>query len=114
MAVTKVTNNELEDVKVTGWGFITGAGAAVQQSDSVSFGVTFDSKPIVLVSYIGAKASDPSDVGDFTIAQSMNSYPITITTTGFTVEMSTVYSGDGNLINNRRYGYTWIAIGTIT
>lgn len=96
----------------SGWGFQLGDGTNVyKQGLAVSFGVTFATKPMVIIGSLGYKdSSDPTDVGDFGAWPNINSTVYSISTTGFTVGQMTV---DNTVIaNTRRIGFAWIAIGT--
>jgi len=94
-----------------GWTFKDGGGVPTQ-TIVITFGITFDEPPIVLVSACGSLINvDPTTIDDLNAVGlcSVNCYGIT--TTGCTIIISGL---DGaNLANARRYGATWVAIGTL-
>lgn len=111
------TTNTYSNTQVilTGWGFKTGHAANSYIAEAVTFGITFDSRPIVVSNGLGVKSnSDPSHIGDFTssggnFALCVN--PAAISTTGFTADMRRV---DGlATAEANRWGYSWICIGTL-
>lgn len=99
-------------VVLTGWGFKTGVSAD-NMTETVTFGVTFSSAPIVVCQSAGTRAgSNPSAIGELTGGnRKVLIQPTSITTTGFTVFFLDVASA--TLDTNARYGYTWYAIGTL-
>lgn len=99
-----------ESIVVSGWGFVLGDGddAAV---GTITFPVTFTSKPIVVVGALGIKSgSDPADIGDFS-AQTFSSTAYNISTTGFGVVITNVRGNTHTSTN--RLGYSWIAFGKV-
>lgn len=103
------SNNQ---VILTGWGAIAGA-ASNALNESVSFGVTFSSAPIVLISAAGTDTTPSATaIGDFTAAQAHMMVTVNISTTGFTAY--SFKDNGGNHTVGRDYGYTWIAIGTLS
>lgn len=110
-----ITTNSYSNNQVilTGWGYITGNGAATRLNESVTFGVTFASAPIVLISMAGnLVGSNPSAVSDLvnTTDDDLEWRAYASSTTGFTAEVES----DVNLGSTSRYGYSWIAIGTLS
>ncbi len=106
------SNNQ---VILTGWGFINGNGVNPILSETVTFGVTFGTRPIVLIMTLGEATGDPAHVGDFTPIGAEAGMPLfragSITTGQFT---ATVVKDDSTTLeSNRRLGYAWIAIGTL-
>lgn len=102
---------------LTGWGFLTGDGSNVGFTKANTFGITFSTAPVVVVSSAGEKdSSDPTAITDGAqLATSMTRFFMTtygISTGGFTTKGARVDGASGD--NNRRFLYTWIAIGTLT
>lgn len=100
-----------QDKIIKNWGFITGNNLN-GVTKAVSFGVTFTAAPIVVCSSAGIRAgSDPSVIGDLNAYHDagLNVGCHSVTTTGFTAHVGY----DGLLNTNNRYGFSWIAIGTI-
>lgn len=108
-----ITNTyKTNQVVLTGWGYKQGDGS-VAINETVTFGVTFADKPIVLMSMLGGKATAsgaPSDIGDFTAFSLPNAKSGDITTTNFKAQL---YKSD-NFENTYYWGYSWIAIGTLS
>ena len=106
------TNTYSKDqVIVIGWGYKQG-DESDEMSEAVDFGITFSTAPIVLTAMAGQRpvaSGAPSSSGDFDI-DSIKKVTCTkdVTTTGFTI-----YMGGETLGNDRYWGYTWIAIGTL-
>lgn len=94
---------------LAGWGYIE-ATATASVTKAVSFGVTFDSPPFVIVSYIGVKTSSgaPSAPEDFTNANTLRiAAGYAPSTTGFSVA---IYTGNGaNLTAGQFEGFAWQA-----
>lgn len=106
-------------VILTGWGFKAGDDATRYVSETVTFGITFSERPIVVVAAGGTKInSDPTHVGDganLAVTYKANGYAMA--TTGFTALISTSsYDGSdpGVFGSTARYLYDWIAIGALT
>lgn len=99
---------------LTGWGFVTGTGAADGHSEAVSFGETFAAAPIVIVSGPGTlQGSDPTAISDLTGNGRRYTHTAEdITTTGFTAWVTDIELA--NVTNGLRVGYSWIAIGTLS
>ena len=109
------TNTYSKDqVILTGWGWITSDGSDEYVEETVSFGVTFSTPPIVILGNPGRNDdTDPSDISDLTDNGRQGHVSAhSISTTGFTVWIQNVDIGT-NLNNGNRYGYRWIAIGTL-
>ena len=101
------SNNQ---VILTGWGWILGENDA-DMVEAVAFGITFTSAPIVLVSSLGSKTSDPTAITDFVANVVLHPSSANITTTGFNVSLRHTDNGHNN--TSTRCGYSWIAIGTL-
>lgn len=97
-------------VFVRSWGFILGDGDDAA-TGTVTFGVTFDAIPTILVSSIGNKASDPTGPGDFT-ANVNDASVSAMTTTNFVVALCNVRGS--TYTSSIRLGYNCLAIGVIT
>lgn len=100
-------------VVLTGWGHITGNGTAVI-AETVTFGITFAAAPIVISSALGYKdSSDPTAIGQLARVTSNESYSTNgdITTTNFSIGLRNTTATFGA---TTRFGYTWIAIGSLT
>jgi len=99
-----------------GWGWKLGDGTTAM-TKAVTFPITYDSDPLVFISYAGQEVgSDPTAIGDLS---SQSGWVIAdtsaITTTGFTAGLSRTPKGDGttqSFGNTVRFGFTWLAIGT--
>lgn len=96
-------------IVLTGWTFKLGVASTVMQK-AMTYGITFDDYPIVIVSECGhAGTSDPTSLGDFTNATGESlAGCYNFTTSGFGVNWKT---NSGNFNNTIRYGATWMAIG---
>lgn len=108
------TNNS---IILTGWGWKLGDGTS-NMSEAITFGITFDAAPIVVPGALGFINSDPDSIDDFNSSAafvSTNAY--SIATTGFTVGISRAPQGSDAAVrvldNTNRWGYSWIAIGTL-
>jgi hypothetical protein len=109
------TNTYSKDqVILTGWGWITSDGSDEYVEETVSFGVTFSTPPIVILGNPGRNDNtDPSDISDLTANGRQGHISAhSISTTGFTVWIQNIDIGT-KLNNGNRYGYSWIAIGTL-
>jgi len=107
---TNVTNQRI----CTGWGWIQGDSLHDNLSEIITFPITFDNKPVVLITGIGIKVgSNPSDIGDSSDTgggSKMIWEARDIYTTRF---LSSVTLRDGgNLEATIRFMYSWVAIGT--
>lgn len=101
-----------QNVIVTGWGWILGNNTTAYLSETVNFGVTFASAPIVICSALGYRdTTNPSAIGDLTEWDQMIGSAGSVTTTTFVAQLST--RQNGAIANTRRVGYSWIAIGKI-
>lgn len=112
------TTNSYPDnnVFLYGWGWKLGT-AATTMSEAVTFGVTFTSAPVVLLTDLGfIDGSDPNSVDDFNGGANarVKLNTTSISTTGFTTWFARI-SNDGNapgdFSGTARYGYAWLAIG---
>jgi len=108
------TSNSYETnaVILTGWGFVQGDGAEkFTPTDTVTFGITYSSVPIILVTVAGTATSDPSVITD--LSGSANGYFASHwapSTTGFTVNAYRELAAIGS---STRVGYSWVAIGQL-
>lgn len=95
---------------LAGWGYVQISGTPSSQTQSVSFGTSFDSPPFVVVSYIGVKNTSgaPSAPEDFNAANTLRIMSaFAPTTTGFTIA---VYTGNASNMTNGEYeGFSWVA-----
>ena len=99
-----------------GWGFKLG-DSTNQMNEAVTFPIEFSNKPVVIAQAAGLLAgSDPTEEDDLTNIGTFHARAYLPTTTGFTIDLSTV-SRDGNspgvFASTSRFGYKWIAIGTV-
>lgn len=98
-------------VILTGWGFIAGDGDT-SNAKTVTFGITFDAAPVVVVGALGRNtSSDPTAIGDLNAVGDELMTGSNITTSQITVTFSNV-SGN-NIASSVRCGFSWIAIGTL-
>lgn len=96
-------------VILTGWGVIT-PGVTVVASESVTFGVTFLQRPIVVMICGGDAVSAATyGSGGNNVQGSISSKAHTITTTGFTAYMA---AGTNWAAGNTVF-YQWMAIGEL-
>ena len=99
---------------LTGWGWVLASGGTAYHAGAVTFGITFDDRPIVVVSSPGYKATtDPTHIGDFTHNGGSNlivASPQDIATTGFNPVMKNIA---GTSADDLRLGYSWIAVGEL-
>ena len=105
------SNNQ---VVLTGWGAIQGDNTR-RIGESITFGITFSTAPVVTVALVGRHTSPPSAITDLADSSRVleNSISIqSITTGGFEVTMDRPDSEDVLLVGSY-YGYSWIAIGTL-
>lgn len=107
------TNTYTENtVILTGWGHILGDGDSTTGTDTVSFGITFSEKPVVVTGNLGFKLlSDPSDIGDFTQLSRFNASGSIITTSQFTIDITDVSAAV--ILATTRCGYSWVAFGQL-
>lgn len=108
-ATNSYQNNQ---VILTGWNYVTGNDSE-DLGKNVAFGLTFSQPPVVLISKIGRlQSGTPTSISDFTefVNQEIASAE-DITTTGFRVVFTNI--GPGNLGMGIKYGFSWIAIGTL-
>jgi hypothetical protein len=100
-------------VILTGWGFALGhGGAARTAADTITFGITFSQVPIIVAVACGYKdGSDPSSITDFGVWDKPNA-----TVHDLAVGSAQVTQGacdQVTIVNTRRVGYTWIAVGSL-
>lgn len=111
------TSNVYENntVELTGWGFITAGASDDALEEAVTFGITFSAPPIVTISMIGSKSSDPSNINDFSSGQDMRiarPFAYNIGTTGFTAAVYS-YITSSKFTNGQKLGYAWRATGVL-
>ncbi len=97
----------------SGWGYIPGA-ATNYLTETITFPVEFDSAPIVVVTFIGQRATadgTPDNSSWFNTAPADFAMTEDIAKSGFKVWLWQRDSGS-NFATSQNYGYTWIAIGT--
>ena len=98
-----------------GWGFIPG-NATSRITEVVTFPTPFASAPVVIVGYPTALAAvDPTAISDLTLPQGAGE-SIVASSSSITASNMNVYihrSDAGSLASGTRYGYTWIALGTV-
>lgn len=103
------SNNQ---IILTGWGYKQGDGTGATPADTVTFGITFASVPIILISKgaykNSADATGPDDQTGNDIGYAMHSSD---TTTGFNAYMR---RESGNWGTGNYPMYTWVAIGTLS
>lgn len=96
-------------VILSGWGVIAGAGTAVV-SETVTFGITFAARPIVVLSPGGDHASTANYGDGGNAIQGLTAGKAhTIATTSFVAYMA----ANGNWSASNRVFYQWIAIGEL-
>lgn len=96
---------------LTGWGVVT-PGVSAITNETVTFGVTFSQRPIVLITFGGDNASAATTYGSGTAAVKIGiAQASAITTTTF---LAHVRSVDGtNWAAGQTAFYQWTAIGEI-
>jgi len=108
-------------VILTGWGtMVGGTNSGLFNNEGVSFGITFTTVPMVLISFAGRDITGTKP----TTLEAHTEYPgylsnhvYAITTAGFTAAYSVSAKGDvsGALSSaGAYYAYCWIAIGTLS
>ena len=104
------TTNSDTSVKVlSGWGYIQSLNGTTGLSKTVTFGVTFATPPVVVVTNIGLlNGSNPDSIDDFNSYSAQFTAANAITTTGFNARIQDVVSSANN-----RFGFSWIAIGVV-
>lgn len=104
---------EANDVFLTGWDYVT-----VSSTDSgfkdITFGITFSSRPIVVLNGSSVSSSTPTHVGSASSGPDNEALrwtvnPRNIATTGFTMG----WRSNGNFPASRFLSFTWIAIGPL-
>lgn len=101
-----VTGGRIE----TGWGFIVGNGTSAL-TETVTYGSSFTTAPIVLVSYGGDQTNTTPSYGSggLNVRASVLGYPYSISTTGFSVRIQTTDATTWT--SGQAVYYQWIAIG---
>lgn len=102
-----------KSVILTGWG-VAVVGAATQKFEAVTFGITFDQRPIVVGCYGGDSAVDSTTYGDGgnNVHGAVTFKATSILTTGFTMWVHT--AGGASWGAGDTVFYQWIAIGELT
>lgn len=97
-------------VTQSGWGFILGNNTA-NSGTYVTYPIPFTNKPVIVPTLLGYKdGSDPTDIDDF--AQWGAVFP-NMGTTAIGSAQVWVNATSGTIINTRRVGFSWIAVGSI-
>lgn len=98
---------------LTGWGSTVSPGTGSTISETVTFGITFAARPIVLISYGGDQASGAASYGsgDNAVHGKATVKCYLITTTNF-VAYIWAQDATGWVLNNRQY-YHWAAFGEL-
>ena len=103
-----------KSVVLTGWGVIS-ASASGFVSETVTFGITFDSIPITIVNACGWGSTSSSFGGrtwsNASEAARVHGKADSLSTTSFRAMVS--YGDGSNLSSSGYYYYTWIAIGVL-
>ena len=93
-----------------GWGQVIGSGS-VDTEEVVTFPTAFTTILFVNVSGLGGKTSAISNITDTSaLSEEPNVQATDITTSGFTARLNS-NDDSSNMINTRRFAYSWIAIG---
>jgi hypothetical protein len=102
---------------LTGWGWFTGDGSNTLRTDTVAYGITLASIPIIGISLLGRKdGSNPTTPGDFIDTAALSSSngiwatAHTATTSQF---VAGIRVGAGVWTSSQRLGYSWRAEGII-
>jgi len=107
------SNNQ---VILTGYGYMAGTGGTFL-SDSVTFGITFATAPIVVVTNAGYQAVAGTTYAGTTDDGATSSKVYNVSTTGFDMRTWRVavggYDTTGTFASGTNFFYTWIAIGTL-
>ena len=93
----------------SGWGFVTGTSSNTG-TKTVTFPTAFSAAPIVLMTSLGAKGTDPANISDFTTNQTSNEWNFAaqdIVAASFVARCIR----DGTSMGTLRIGFTWLAIG---
>jgi len=106
-------------VTLAGWGYMQGDAANKLVTTSVTFGVTFTSRPTIVVGLIGRKdTSAPTHIGDFGDTGALSdgngiwTYGSATSTTGFTANMR-IGAAAAGWTSSIYLGFSWVAIGPI-
>lgn len=109
------TNSTVSDVRVCfGWGFKTGDTTS-QMAETVTFPITYDAAPVVLVTDCGYITGSATAITSFDSNNGTGNNLSTtacrqITTTNFVVCRTMHTNTFGS---NADFGYTWLAIGSV-
>jgi hypothetical protein len=102
-----------DEIVISGWDFV-GGDDSIGVSDSVSFGVTFADRPVVVCTPIGYKTSDPTHIADLSIGMEADDIWVVgpvISTTGFSARLRK--ETGATFVSGRRYLYSWFARGKL-
>lgn len=105
------TNTTLTGARIeTGWGWILGTGGVSYAGENISFSTPFTVAPIVICSNVGSRlTTNPTLISDLTSPADMIIETSAVATGGFRLDMETRAANNTDV--NKRYGYSWIAIG---
>jgi len=107
------SNNQ---VILTGYGYMAGTGGTFL-SDSVTFGITFATAPIVVVTNAGYQAAAGTTYAGTHDDGATSSKVYNVSATGFDMRTWRVavggYDTTGTFASGTNFFYTWIAIGTL-
>lgn len=100
--------------EVVGWSWILGDSTAAIE-ETITFGVTFDSAPIVQVSLLGEReTTDPADIGELNAVSDRVIRISTNDITTTTMQPSFRAEAGFSMASSSRYGYAWVARGSYT
>lgn len=108
------TNTYTKDsVLLTGWGYLD-VSSVNTANETITFGITFAEKPIVILNASSVSNSAPSDVGTASLgpdneAKTWAAAPRNITTTTFVVGIA----ANSAFAASKFFSYTWLAIGRL-
>lgn len=100
-------------VILTGWGYIN--VSSVQKGESsITFGITFADRPVVIANALSLTDSTPTHIGNFVSGPDNENKvwtgnPRNISTTGYTLG----FRAESAFVASRYMGYSWIAIGQL-
>lgn len=119
--VLRVTNRQDDTTDSTptnqrmcfGWGALQGNTGTANVWETVTFPITFDTAPVILISCIGYSGSAPTAITDCSSAAGLEVARATsITVANF---RANIQRADGsNFSDGNYFYYTWIAIATST
>lgn len=99
------------NVILTGWGYVNNA-TGDRINESVTFGITFSSAPIVVVGALGKTTSSVTAITSFDNVNNLSRFigAHNVSTTGFTVNFEATSTDNMNAASTK-FGYSWIAVG---